>query len=131
MKLILIRGLPGSGKSTLAELLVRAMPGLAWYEADMYFTDEHGKYHYNKIALPSAHTWCLTATRASMHNGVGAVVSNTFSRQWEIQPYFDLAKEFGITPSIIECQSNFGNIHGAPDDAIERMRARWEHVSFN
>ena len=28
----------------------------------------------------------------------------------------------------IEATGNWPNVHGVPKDAIERMRARWEHI---
>lgn len=39
-----------------------------------------------------------------------------------------MAKKRGIKVRIVEATGNWPNVHGVPSDAIERMRARWEHI---
>ena len=56
------------------------------------------------------------------------VVANTFTRRWEMEPYLEAAKHRGVSVRIIEATGNWPNVHGVPEDAIERMRARWEPV---
>lgn len=118
--LVLIRGLPGSGKSTMA----RAMPGYSHYEADMFF--DVGGYKFDVKLLPNAHAWCLNAAKRAMRNGMKCVVSNTFTRNWEMEPYIEAAAHFGVPCRIIEARGNWPNIHSVPEDVIDRMRARWE-----
>jgi predicted kinase len=128
-RLILIRGLPGSGKSTLARTLTQA--GYCHYEADQFFEMAgSGTYKFDPAKLQAAHAWCLNAARYRVEWGDPVVISNTFSRQWEIQPYQDLAKEFGIKPQIIECKGQFGNIHNVPEEVIQKMKARWEEITL-
>lgn len=123
-KLTLIRGLPGSGKSTLAKSMVRSSD-LPHYEADMFFMKE-GKYCFDISKLHQAHQWCLNSTKASLSAGLDVVVSNTFTTKKEMKPYVDLAAELGVQLVIIECTADFGSIHDVPEEALQRMRARWE-----
>jgi hypothetical protein len=53
-------------------------------------------------------------------------VANTFTQFWEVKPYLDLADQHDYNVVIIVCTNDFGSTHDVPDDAIERMRERWE-----
>jgi predicted kinase len=120
---VIIRGLPGSGKSTIA----KAMRGFAHYEADMFFMVA-GEYRFDAALIGEAHSWCQRQARQALSQGDHVVVSNTFSRKWEIQPYFDMCKEFGVEPLIVEAKGKFQNVHNVPEQVIQRMLDRWEQV---
>lgn len=121
MQLTIIRGLPGSGKTTTARKL-----GIKHhYEADMYF-EKDGKYMFNPADIGAAHSWCQQQVRTALKKGEDVVVSNTFCMQWEIQPYIDMAKEFGAEITLIECTGNFTSIHGVPQEVMQRMAEKWE-----
>lgn len=124
-KLILVRGLPGSGKSTLATRIA----GMLYYnhlETDLYWMRD-GEYKFDFNHLAEAHDWCRNTTREYLEKGNGVVVSNTFTTQKEMRPYFEMAKELGIKPNVILCQSNFGNIHNVPVDTLSKMAARFQY----
>jgi len=121
--LTLIRGLPGSGKSTLA----RSMADHVHIEADMYFTvPRTGEYRFDPDRLSNAHNWCQWRTRRALAEGSRVVVSNTFTRAWEMRPYFDMCANVRV----IECKGHWPNVHGVPADAIARMAERWEPVEL-
>ena len=122
--LTLIRGLPGSGKSTMA----KGMPGIH-IEADQYFVRD-GVYSFDRAKLSEAHAWCLRETETALRNGHRVNVSNTFTQRWEMQPYIGLAASLGVPVDVIEATGNWPNVHSVPDDAIARMRDRWEAVQF-
>ena len=124
MKVVIIRGLPGSGKSTMAKELAE-ITGMLHVETDMYF-EKNGDYNFNPKLLPEAHAWCQEEARKALKSGKGVIVSNTFTRVWEFQPYIDMAKEFGVPCQVITAKGNFQNVHGVPDHAIQRMKERWE-----
>lgn len=115
--LTIIRGLPGSGKSTLAKQL-----GQPFFEADQFFTDEHGNYAFRADQLSTAHAGCLEGVKATLESGQDCTVSNTFTRRWEMQPYLDL----GYPVRIIEVRGPWKSIHPIPEKAIAAMRDRWE-----
>ena len=126
-QLILLRGLPGAGKSTLAKLLVNK--DYAHKEADMFFVDGEGNYKFEPSKIKDAHAWCKDETEFLMkyeHSPV--VVSNTFTQEWEMDAYFELAEKYGYQTSclIVENRHDSKNIHGCPDDKIEQMRNRFE-----
>lgn len=123
MKLLLVRGLPGSGKSTLAKNLI----GWYWHLETDQFWMKDGEYQFDYARLGEAHQWCLDQTRKLMRSGFSPVVSNTFTTKKELQPYFDLAKEFEIVPTVILCQNTFENVHNVPVEALERMAGRFEY----
>jgi hypothetical protein len=56
------------------------------------------------------------------------VVSNTFTQEWEMKPYFDLAKTYGyqVFSIIVENRHEGENVHGCPKETIEKMRERFE-----
>ncbi|MAP23681.1 MAG: hypothetical protein CL582_22355 [Alteromonadaceae bacterium] len=124
LRLYILRGLPGSGKSGLAEEIITDHGKM--FSADDYF-EKSGEYVYNPAALPEAHAECRENVRRAMeskHRKI--VVHNTFSKRWEAEPYFALAKKFGYSVAVVECQSDFGSIHDVPDDKILNMIERWE-----
>lgn len=124
----LIRGLPGSGKSTLAKhILFHARDAgriCNQYEADMFFETPDG-YVFDTNYLADAHDWCRDKTYSSLEAGEDVIVSNTFTTIRELRPYFEMAKDFNIVPNVILCQSNYGSIHGVPEETLEKMHKRF------
>ena len=122
-QLILLRGLPGSGKSTFANLL-----GGIHVEADQYFMQD-GEYKFDASKLKQAHNWCKLRVEHSMEDGANKItVSNTFTQEWEMDTYFELAEKYGYQTSCLIVENRHGgvNIHGCPDDKIEQMKNRFE-----
>lgn len=129
--LTIIRGLPGSGKSTLAKQIAKSDPKM-WrhYEADIYFEDTNNNYNFVPHKVREAHDWCFAITAQALLRGLNVVVSNTFTRNWEMKRYFDLALKLDIPVQVIECKGKFESIHGVPPEKIEDMKERWEEVIF-
>ena len=125
--LILLRGLPGAGKSTLAKMLVNK--DYAHKEADMFFVGRDGNYKFEPSKIKDAHKWCQEEVDFLMryeHSPV--VVSNTFTQEWEMDAYYELAEKYGyrVHSVIMENRHNGVNEHGCPDDKIEQMKNRFE-----
>ena len=123
-KLLLIRGLPGSGKSTLAKT-VYVPQGYSHFEADMFF-ERSGTYVFDASKLGQAHGWCQFETGRHLKIGKDVVVTNTFTTMKEIKDYIHLSTTFNAELSVIHAQGNFTNVHGVPDAALEKMKARWQ-----
>ena len=119
--IILLRGAPGSGKSTLA----RSLKGYKHIEADMYFMIE-GEYKFCKDRLKYAHEWCQNQTELAMQARQNIVVSNTFTKHWEMQPYLDMAQLHSYGVTIKHCTGDFENVHGVPAEVVERMKRNYE-----
>jgi predicted kinase len=120
--LYIVRGLPGSGKSTYSKSL-----GCFHIEADMYFVYD-GKYEFDIGSISSAHKWCIDIVYNAMFSGADICVSNTFTVYDEIRPYIELCKKFYYDLKIITLTADYGSVHGVPDETIQRMRDRWEHI---
>jgi predicted kinase len=125
--LYIIRGVPGSGKTTLAYKMIKHGMVDAHFEADMFMVNAIGDYEFNPKYLKFSHEQCQRLTDASLKIGRNTVVSNTFTRMWEMQHYIDMAKSGGHKVTIIVCQGEFKNIHGVPDSKVKVMRDRFEY----
>jgi predicted kinase len=125
--LYIVRGIPGSGKSTFAKTLVNK--DYCHKEADMFFVDGEGNYNFNPSKIKDAHKWCQEEMDLLMrleHSPV--VVSNTFTQEWEMEPYFELAKTYGykVFSIVVENRHEGTNQHGVPDEVLTKMRERFE-----
>ena len=123
-ELYLLRGLPGAGKSTLAKSI-----GGSHFEADQYFVKGlKNVYTFDYSKLSEAHEFCRSSTSMAMIDMESRiVVSNTFTQEWEMGVYYDLAKEHGYTvySLIVENRHGGENIHGAPDRVLDLMEKRF------
>jgi predicted kinase len=127
-ELYLLRGLPGSGKSTLAKSLV-GDKDYCHKEADMYFIDREGNYKFNSSQIKDAHKWCQEEIEFVMkYEHPRVVVSNTFTQEWEILPYYELAAKYGykVYSLIVENRHGGVNEHGVPEDKLTQMKNRFE-----
>lgn len=122
--LYIIRGVPGSGKSTLA----RQIAPNANFAADDYFDLFHdGEFVPSKIK--AAHNHCHLMVETALSDEMPFVaVHNTFTQQWEYQPYLDLAEKYGyrVHMMVVENQHNGESVHGVSQEVIEKMRDRFE-----
>ena len=125
--LYIVRGVPGSGKSTFAKRLASGS-GPSHYEADMYFM-ENGVYKFDASRIKNAHAWCQDMVYMDMLKDVPViVVSNTFTQEWEMEVYFELAKNYGYTTFSIIVENRHGGVneHGVPEDKLQAMKDRFQ-----
>ena len=120
----LVRGIPGSGKSTFAKTL-----GGEHYEADMFFIDGNGEYKFDGSKIKLAHEWCQDMVYMDMIKEIPKiVVSNTFTQEWEMRPYFELAKNYGykVFSVVVENRHGGTNQHEVPEEILTKMCERFE-----
>lgn len=122
---VFIRGIPGSGKSTRAK---KKYPGYKHVEADMFFINPHtGAYEFNPAKIAEAHQWAQNKMVRYIKEGHNVVVSNTFTKLWELNGYKDLLPE-GTKITIERMTNQYGNIHKVPDNIVEGMKQRFEPI---
>ena len=117
--LILLSGAPGSGKSTLAKTIAAQLSNCDHFEADQYFETSSG-YKFNANKLGIAHQQCQDNVRNSIEEGRCVIVANTFSMDWELEPYIKMTKNF----ILIQLTGDHGNIHGCPEHTVANIRDR-------
>lgn len=122
--LLVIRGLPGAGKSSLGKLMSDRV-----YEADDYFIDDSGEYIFNVNKLPEAHAECAKKVEWDMAAQVPIIaVSNTFTREWEMDKYKKLALEYNYRVHYIVVENRHEGVstHDVPAITMLRMQERFE-----
>lgn len=129
--LYLVRGIPGSGKTSFAKTI---WSDYVIVEADKFF-EKDGEYKFDPTKLKDAHQWCKDTVEQFMKDNElnhqfypEIVVSNTFTQEWEMQPYIDLANKYGykIFSLIVENRHGNKSVHNVPDETIQKMINRFE-----
>jgi len=129
--LILLRGLPGSGKTSLARILNEEgkYPVLS---IDDYFTNtETGAYKFEFEKNHLAYKSCEERTKALMKKGLKKIfLDNTFTLEWEMEPYFRMAAEFGYRVFVITIENRHGgkNIHNISNEQLKKMAEKYKVV---
>lgn len=132
--LYIVRGIPGSGKSTFALRLVEH--DFLVCEADKFFVDkETGEYNFDFSKIKDAHKFCQETVETYMKDSLvndqfyrEIAVSNTFTQEWEMEPYIKLAEKYGymVFTVIVENRHGGKNIHSVPEDKLQIMKDRFE-----
>lgn len=129
--LILLRGIPGCGKTTLGNtiLLTNQLNSQDVLSADNFFINEKEEYIFDFSKLKEAHNDCQVKCAERMRNQFSKiVVANTFTQEWEMDPYFTMAERYNyrIHTVIVENRHGNKNIHNVPDEKIEQMIGRFD-----
>ena len=126
-ELVLVRGLPGSGKSTYAE---EKYPFHTCFEADMWHVDKDGKYKFEVDEISRAHSWVQRNTEYNLRKEKNVVVSNTTISLSQVAVYLEIARRTKSVLTVIDLKTDYGNIHGVPEEVMEKMRENWQDWPF-
>lgn len=126
--IILLRGLPGSGKSTLANVLSEhgKYPVLS---VDDYFTNEAGEYNFEFDKNHLAYKQCEQQAKKFMEEEVEKLfIANTFTLDWEMEPYFAMANKFDYRLFVVTVEKYHDekNIHGTSDEQLLKMGEKYK-----
>lgn len=122
--LIIVRGLPGSGKTTFSEMLTKRMQDCVHLESDQYFMKD-GEYKFDINKLHQAHKTCQQNVKRYMESNQDTIiVSNTSTKESEVDVYYELAKYYGYEVFCIIMENRHGgiNTHNVPQETLERMK---------
>ncbi len=127
--LILLRGLPGSGKTTLAKVLSENNT-YPVFSVDDYFTNEMtGEYIFNFQNNHLAYKQCEDLTNDAMQqNFPKVIVHNTFTLDWELEPYFKMASRHRYTLFVVTVENyhEHKNVHEVTDEQLQKMAEKYK-----
>ena len=127
--LILLRGLPGSGKTTLAKVLSENNTYPIFSVDDFFTNAATGEYTFNFKDNHLAYKQCEEFTREAMQqNRTKIFVHNTFTMDWELEPYFKLAAEFNYELFVVTVENyhHHKNIHEVSDEQLHKMAEKYK-----
>lgn len=95
-----------------------------------------GVYQFDPTFLPAAQARCVRHARRALAIR-DCAVANTFTRRWEMEPYFEMAAEIGAHIEVIDLYDGgksdaelaARNVHGVPERVIAAQRARYETLA--
>jgi predicted kinase len=127
--LILLRGLPGSGKTTLAKILSENNT-YPVFSVDDYFTNgKTGEYIFNFQDNHLAYKQCEELTKDAMQQRLSKIfVHNTFTIDWELEPYFKLASKFNYSLFVVTVENyhHNKNTHAVSDEQLQKMAEKYK-----
>lgn len=124
--MIILRGLPGSGKTAFANYLVY-FNNFVICTADDYFYDQQGNYNFDYSKISEAHKYSREKCEKALKEGRDVIVANTSVKEDEINEYIKLANQYNYRyfSLIVENRHGNENIHGVPDETIEKMKNKF------
>lgn len=131
--LILLRGLPGSGKSTLAKVLGENGKYPVFSIDDFFTNQQSGRYRFQFDQNHLAYAHCISNTETAMkENAEKIIIDNTFTMEWEMEPYIKLASVYRYTLFVmtVEKRHDGKNIHGVQESQIRRMAEKYKVVLY-
>jgi len=135
MDLILVRGVSGAGKSTIADMMDWLGHRTVSFSTDDMFM-VNGDYKFDPSKLGEYHAATVQKVRDVMIARYEIkipetiIVHNTFTQEWEMKPYFELAEEFNwrVHTIIVENRHGSKSIHDVPDDVVKAQKERFEVI---
>ena len=126
---VVLRGLPGAGKSDFAKFIAGEKGSDIICEADDYHYNDEGVYEFDPSNLKQAHQTCFNKFTSLINiQEPLIIVSNTSTTIEEFFKYNKLALEHGyrVVVTTVENYRDGKSIHDVPDEALDRMRQRFQ-----
>lgn len=127
-QLIILRGLPGSGKTTIAKSLSEENK-YPVFSIDDYFTNPTtGEYKFIFSENHLAYKQCEEKTEKAMQEQKQKIIlHNTFTMNWEIEPYFLLAKryQYDVFVLTVEKYHEGENTHQVSHEQLKKMAEKY------
>src|SRR5688572_24318057 len=99
---------------------------------DDYFTDPNtGSYHFEFDKNHLAYKQCERLTREHMQAQTQKIfLDNTFTLEWEMEPYFKLASEFNYKVFVLTVENRHGgkNSHAITNEQVQKMAEKYKVV---
>lgn len=96
----------------------------------MFHINSDGVYVFQPERVKEAHAWCQDYTRMILKEGRDVAVANTFTRRWELAPYYEMGAErvveITVNTQLTDAELAARTVHGVPVETITAMRERWE-----
>jgi len=130
--IILLRGLPGAGKTTFAKLISENNT-YPFFSVDDYFTDENGNYKFDFSENYKAYAACISNTEEAIKSGyTKVIIHNTFTLDWELEPYFKLCKKYNCSLFVLTVENfhNGINNHDITAEQVQRMAEKYKVKLF-
>lgn len=96
---------------------------------DSYFTNAKGEYDFKFDENHKAYKQCEQKTEEALKlNKPKVFVDNTFTLDWEMEPYFELAKKYSYQLHVLTVENyhNSGNIHHVSDEQLKKMAEKYK-----
>jgi|TARA_R100000789_G_scaffold51399_1_gene51144 hypothetical protein len=126
--LFLVRGLPGSGKTQFVNDTMRTKEAQQIATDHFFYVD--GIYEFDPMLLAENHQKCIHQVDQWMGDSTSweIFVHNTFTQNWEMEPYYVLAEKYNwcVYSIIVENRHGGKSEHDVPDHSIKAMKERFE-----
>ncbi len=131
--MIIMQGPPGGGKSTAAKTLAPFYNNAVICSTDDFFykSSKSGEYEYVPSRIGEAHEWNRKRVKWFISLERNVIVDNTNIRAWEARPYVEMAVEAGYDVRFARYDGKYPNVHGVPEEVVQRMRANMEVLSVS
>jgi len=140
--LILVRGVSGAGKNTIGDLFNEDDTTVVISTDDMFMINDEYVFDASKLSeyhkktvdhveeIMKDYAWMSIDSDFSWSLVNKIVVCNTFTEEWEMKSYFDIAKEYKwrVHTIIVENRHKSSSIHNVPAETITKQRIRFEVI---
>lgn len=127
--IILLRGLPGSGKSTLASLLSENGKYPVYSIDDFFVDSKTGEYKFDFQKNHLAYKSCEENLENSLKENIEKIfITNTFTIEWEMEVYFQLASKYNYRIFVVTVENRHGgkNVHQISDEQLKKMAKKYK-----